>query len=99
MPIARTSRLTSTKAVGRGDLPLELRLGLAAYPSQANFVLVHAGAHAEAIVEALRVRGIAVRDKSTAPGCAGCIRITTGAMADTARLVAALEDAWRELPV
>jgi histidinol-phosphate aminotransferase len=73
------------------------RLGLTAYPSTANFVLVNAGARASALVEALAARGIAVRDKSSSPGCAGCIRITTGTIADTDRLVAALEDAWREL--
>lgn len=73
------------------------RLGLKVYPSHANFMLVDAGPRASALVEALGARGIVVRDKSTAPGCYGCIRVTTGTTADTERLVEAMEDAWREL--
>jgi histidinol-phosphate/aromatic aminotransferase/cobyric acid decarboxylase-like protein len=60
-------------------------------------MLVDAGALAQPLVNALAARGIIVRDKSTAPGCTGCIRMPAGRIADTSRLIAAMEDAWREL--
>jgi histidinol-phosphate aminotransferase len=73
------------------------RLGMKVYPAEANFMLVDAGPLASALVAALAARGIAVRDKSGTAGCAGCIRMTAGTISDTNRLVAAMEDAWREL--
>ena len=48
-------------------------------------MLVRVGDRADAIVEALRQRGIFVRDRSSEPGCAGCIRITTGVVEHTAQ--------------
>jgi histidinol-phosphate aminotransferase len=68
------------------------RLGLGYWPSEANFVLVRVGDRATAIVEALRQRRIFVRDRSSEPGCAGCIRITAGVLAHTEQALAALED-------
>jgi histidinol-phosphate aminotransferase len=73
------------------------RIGLRTHAASANFMLVDAGALAQPLVNALAARGIIVRDKSTAPGCTGCIRMTAGRIADTSRLIAAMEDAWREL--
>jgi histidinol-phosphate aminotransferase len=53
-------------------------LGLRYWPSRANFVLVRIGpAHAE-FVHTLRDRGILVRDRSSDPGCDGCVRLTVG---------------------
>jgi histidinol-phosphate aminotransferase len=69
------------------------RLGLRAWPSDANFVLVHVGAGASAVVAALATRGIRVRDRSHEPGCEGCIRITAGVVDETRRLIPALEEA------
>jgi histidinol-phosphate aminotransferase len=68
------------------------RLGLAFWESYANFVLVRVGDDAPAIVEALRGRGVFVRDRSTQPGCAGCIRITTGVVEHTEACLRALEE-------
>jgi histidinol-phosphate aminotransferase len=68
------------------------RLGLGHWPSEANFVLVRVGPRAGAVVEALRARRIFVRDRSSEPGCAGCIRITAGLVAHTDACLAALED-------
>jgi histidinol-phosphate aminotransferase len=68
------------------------RLGLAYWPSEANFVLIRVGDRATAVVEALRARRIFVRDRSNEPGCAGCIRITAGIVAHTEQALAALED-------
>jgi histidinol-phosphate aminotransferase len=68
------------------------RLGLAYWPSEANFVLIRVGDRATAVVEALRARRIFVRDRSSEPGCAGCIRITAGVLAHTEQALAALEE-------
>jgi len=68
------------------------RLGLHTWPSAANFQLVRVGSRVSAIVAALAERGILVRDRSREHGCEGCIRITAGALADTRRLVEALEE-------
>lgn len=68
------------------------RHGLTAWPSVANFVLIRIGDDAGRVVSALAERGILVRDKSNAPGCAGCLRITTGIVDHTTRMLAALED-------
>lgn len=68
------------------------RLGLAYWPSGANFVLVRIGPRAAAVVEALAGRGIFVRDKSADPGCAGCVRVTTGIVEHTRRCLDAMEE-------
>jgi histidinol-phosphate aminotransferase len=77
----------------RDRLQRELaHLGLHYWPSHANFVLVRIGAaHAE-FVQALRNRGILVRDRHTDPGCAGCVRLTVGSDEHTGALIAALRD-------
>ena len=47
----------------------------------------------EAVARALgSKRGILVRDKSSAPGCAGCLRITSGVVEHTDRCLEALEE-------
>jgi len=67
-------------------------LGLHYWPSHANFVLVRVGsAHAE-FVQALRNRGILVRDRHTDPGCEGCVRLTVGSDEHTQTLIGALRD-------
>jgi len=68
------------------------RAGLAWWPSEANFVLVRVGDAAAGLVEALATRGIFIRDKSRAPRCAGCVRITAGVAAHTHSCLAAMED-------
>jgi histidinol-phosphate/aromatic aminotransferase/cobyric acid decarboxylase-like protein len=67
------------------------RLGLQCWPSQANFVLVRVGDAAGDLVKALAERRIFIRDRSNQPGCRGCVRLTAGVVAHTARLVEAME--------
>jgi histidinol-phosphate aminotransferase len=67
------------------------RLSLPFWRSAANFVLVRVG-NAPEVRAALAARGIHVRDRSSAPGCEGCLRITAGWVADTEACVAALEE-------
>jgi histidinol-phosphate aminotransferase len=59
---ARLSRLSSVQNV---------------YPSEANFLLVQIS-KARTVYEALLNEGIVVRDRSSAPGCIDCLRITVG---------------------
>jgi len=62
------------------------------YRSAANFVLVRVGDGAASIARRLADRGIFIRDRSTQPGCAGCIRMTAGITRHTAECLKALED-------
>jgi histidinol-phosphate aminotransferase len=82
----------------RDKLQQELgNLGLRYWPSHANFVLVYIGpAHAE-FVQALRDRGILVRDRHTDPGCEGCVRLTVGSDGHTETLITALRDVVEQL--
>jgi histidinol-phosphate aminotransferase len=63
-------------------------------PSSANFVLGHFGKRAIEVRDALRERGILVRDRSyQAPGC---VRMTVGTREQTRKLLAALEEIWSQ---
>ncbi len=53
-------------------------LGVRAWPSAANFVLVDIGAQHRAFTQAMHAHGILVRDRSADPGCDGCVRVTIG---------------------
>ena len=69
------------------------KLGIGFVPSSANFVLARFGACAVAVRDALRGRGILVRDRSYE--AAGCVRITVGTREQTRTLLAALEGILR----
>jgi histidinol-phosphate aminotransferase len=83
---------------GRTVLEQELSaLGLHYWPSRANFVLVRVGpGHAE-FVQALRARGILVRDRNTDPGCEGCVRLTVGSEKHTRTMINALREVVEKL--
>ena len=72
-------------------------MGVSFYPSHANFILMHVGAKHRELVEAMRRRGVLVRDRSSDPGCAGCVRITLGAVDHTRAGLAALEASLKEI--
>jgi histidinol-phosphate aminotransferase len=68
------------------------KLDIAYVPSSANFVLGRFGKRAIEVRDALRERGILVRDRSyEAPGC---VRITVGTREQTRQMLAALEEIW-----
>jgi histidinol-phosphate aminotransferase len=73
------------------------RIGIRYWPSRANFVLLDIGAKHREFVEAMRRRGILVRDRSNDPGCNGYVRVTVGIRSQTGAGVQALEDALREI--
>jgi histidinol-phosphate aminotransferase len=68
------------------------RLAVPYWPSQANFVLVNIGSKHRELVHAMRQRGVLVRDRSSDPGCDGCVRITIGPREHMQRAIAALEE-------
>jgi len=68
------------------------RLNLHYWKSDANFVLIRVGDQAARIVSEAAARGVYLRDRSGEPGCAGCIRMTTGIIEHTARGLAVLKE-------
>lgn len=73
---------------GRRRLESELKqLGIQYWPSQANFVLARFGEYRTPFIDAMRARGILVRDRNSDPGCEGCVRITVGTNDQTDRLL------------
>jgi histidinol dehydrogenase len=62
------------------------------FPSDANFLLVRFTVDATAVYDQLRARGIVVRNRTSQPGCAGCLRLTVGTTAENAQLIVALQE-------
>lgn len=81
---------------GREWLQRELeQLGFKCWPSQANFILCRFGESKKAILEGLRARGIALRDR---PDCDGCVRITIGKPEEMQRVIAELKQVLATIP-
>ncbi|HUJ96277.1 MAG TPA: histidinol-phosphate transaminase [Terriglobales bacterium] len=74
-------------------------LGVRHWPSQANFLLAHFGRCAQAFVAAMASRGILVRDRSSDPGCDGCVRITIGTTKQMDHMLPILESIVRAMPL
>jgi histidinol-phosphate aminotransferase len=68
------------------------RMGLKYWPSDANFVLVRVGSRIDEVVAGAKDRGVYLRNRSTEPGCEGCLRIATGIVEHTKRGIAAIEE-------
>jgi histidinol-phosphate aminotransferase len=60
------------------------------FPSDANFLLVRFHGDATALYHRLTEHGIVVRDRSSQPGCSGCLRITIGTMEENLKLIEVL---------
>jgi histidinol-phosphate aminotransferase len=85
---------------GRDLLQQEFgRWGIRCWPSQANFVLANFGSLKCGFIQAMRTRGILVRDRSSDYGCEGCVRITLGTLEQTTRLLGALRETLLDLGV
>jgi histidinol-phosphate aminotransferase len=68
-------------------------LGLAATPSESNFILFSTGDHdAHEVWEGLVARSVLVRDLSGWPRLAGHLRVTIGTGAENDTFLAALAD-------
>jgi histidinol-phosphate aminotransferase len=72
-------------------------LGLEQWPSSANFILVRIGEKHKEFVRAMRQRGVLTRDRSSDPGCEGCVRITVGTLKQTAQALKTIEDSLNEI--
>ena len=72
-------------------------LGVPQWPSQANFILVDIGPLHREFVGAMHRRGVLTRDRSSDPGCDGCVRLTVGTRAQMQRALAAMADALNEI--
>lgn len=69
------------------------RLGVTTWPSQSNFVLFRPERRKGSEVwQALVERSVLVRDTSSWPGLAGCLRVTIGTPADNDAFLSALEE-------
>ncbi|WP_345049888.1 histidinol dehydrogenase [Hymenobacter glaciei] len=68
------------------------------FPSDANFLLVRFNVDATAAYDELSSRGIVVRNRTTQPGCAGCLRLTVGTASENAQLVQALAEIGTAVP-
>jgi histidinol-phosphate aminotransferase len=68
------------------------RLGLKYWKSAANFVLIRAGNRLEAVLNAATAHRIYLRDRSTEPGCEGCLRVAAGVVDHTKRFINVLEE-------
>ena len=68
------------------------QLGIRAFPSDANFILFYAGDRAIPIRDALRDRGVLVRDRSYE--IPGCVRVTIGTRPQIERFLEELEKLW-----
>jgi histidinol-phosphate aminotransferase len=93
-------RYSASVRRGRERLEAKFRaLGIRCWPSQANFVLAYFGSCAQAFVAEMARRGILVRDRSSDPGCSGCVRVTVGTGEQMDYLLATLEEIVRTLPI
>jgi histidinol-phosphate aminotransferase len=70
-------------------------LGFKCWPSQANFVLCRFGECKKIILESLRARGIALRDR---PDCEGCVRISIGTQQEMERVISELKQVLSKIP-
>lgn len=84
--------------VGRVELEQALQnLRVPYWPSHANFILMKIGSKHAALVDAMRGRGVLIRDRSRDPGCEGCVRITLGTLEHTRRGITALDASLKEI--
>jgi histidinol-phosphate aminotransferase len=68
------------------------KLGIKTFPSEANFILFRAGDRAIPIRDALRERGVLVRDRSYE--IPGCVRVTIGTRQQIERFLEELQVLW-----
>lgn len=67
------------------------------WPSHANFVLVEIGAQHREFVRLMSTGGVLVRDRSSDPGCDGCVRITIGTQEQMREAIAVLNSTMQQL--
>lgn len=79
--------------VARGEFEAALDAArVRRWPSHANFVLVDIGPRHADFARRMREAGVLVRDRSSDPGCDGCVRITIGTRQQMREAIAALNE-------
>jgi histidinol-phosphate aminotransferase len=73
--------------------------GVRRWPSRANFILVDIGPQHAEFVRLMHAAGVLVRDRSSDPGCDGCVRITIGTREQMGHAIPALKQAVKELNI
>lgn len=73
--------------------------GVRRWPSRANFVLIEIGAQHREFVRLMASGGVLVRDRSSDPGCDGCVRVTIGTREQMRDAAAVLERTLTELSI
>jgi histidinol-phosphate aminotransferase len=92
------TRYVAEVRAARTDLAAALgALGVATFPSAANFLVARFGEDAPAIRGALRRRGVLVRDRSDEPLLRGTLRIGVGTREQVGRFLEALAQALDEV--
>jgi histidinol-phosphate aminotransferase len=71
--------------------------GVRRWPSRANFVLVEVGAQHREFVRLMSASGVLVRDRSSDPGCDGCVRITIGTREQMREAITVLHQTLKQL--
>lgn len=83
---------------GRDELESELEAwGVRFWPSKANFVLMYLAENCKPFIQAMRDRGILVRDRSNDYGCKDCVRITLGSSEHNKTMLSALREVFAGL--
>jgi len=73
--------------------------GIRRWPSSANFILTRIGAQHKEFAQLMSAAGVLVRDRSSDPGCDGCIRITIGTREQMRQAVVALKQVVTALKI
>jgi histidinol-phosphate aminotransferase len=71
--------------------------GVRRWPSRANFVLVEIGVQHWEFVRLMSAGGVLVRDRSSDPGCDGCVRITIGTREQMRNAILVLHETLKQL--
>lgn len=83
---------------GRERVMAGLReLGVDTWESAANFVLMNIGVKHKELCDAMRAKGVLLRDRSSDPGCDGFVRMTVGVEEHVTRGLAALRESLAEI--
>ncbi len=69
------------------------RLKLKYWTSDSNFVLIRVGDRVGEVIEFAAAKGVYLRNRSSEPGCEGCLRMGAGIVEHTKRGLAVLEEA------
>jgi histidinol-phosphate aminotransferase len=78
---------------------LRLATGVEAFPSVTNFILFRLADRTPAEVHAKFLEhSILLRDVSSWPGCAGCLRVSIGTPAENDRVIAAIDAVFASVP-